>query len=98
MEQDLGLRNWMRTVKPVRPDFAALVAAAVARQATSPTAQVLAGADAGGARTVSLIELFGERARPGRAGAGSFNTGVAARLSPEDTELTRSFTDRLQPS
>lgn len=84
MELDKTARGWTQPARTMRPDFAALVAAAVARQATSPTAQVIAGTSEGAARAVSLIELFGERARPGRAGAGSFNMGVAARLNPEE--------------
>jgi hypothetical protein len=67
----------------VRPNFATLVAVAVARQAASPTAQVIAGAEAGPVSAVSLVELFGERRRKGGVAGASFNSGVAALLTPE---------------
>ena len=82
MKQDLSPSSWKRDAKELRPDFATLVAVAVARQASSPTAQVIAAIDAGPVRQVSLIELFGEHRRKGNACAASFNAGVAAALTP----------------
>jgi hypothetical protein len=84
LHHDRNLGDWKRSAQPVRRDFATLVAVAVARQAASPTAQVIAGAEAGPVTAVSLVELFGERRRRkgGIAGA-SFNRGVAALLTPE---------------
>jgi hypothetical protein len=82
MEQDRNLRRWKRNAQAVRPDFATLVAVAVARQSASPTAQVIAAAEAGLVRPVSLIELFGERRRRGSVSGASFNSGIAAQLSP----------------
>jgi hypothetical protein len=82
MKQERTSGGWNRKTRELRPDFATLVAAAVARQASSPTARVIAAADAGPIRPVSLIELFGEqRRRRGQVSAASFNTGVAALLS-----------------
>ncbi len=82
MRQDRRPESWKRTARPVRPDFATLVAAAVARQAASPTARIVAASDAGPVQALSLIELFGEKKRRGSASAASFNESVAARLSP----------------
>jgi hypothetical protein len=75
--------DWQRAARPTRPDFATLVAVAVARQSASPTAQVIASAEAGPVKAVSLVELFGERRRKGRVATASFNCGVAAMLTPE---------------
>ena len=81
---NLDLAGWRRTAKPVRPDFATLVAVAVARQASSPTAQVIAAAEAGPVTAVSLVDLFGARGRKRSVSAVSFNGGVAALLGPRD--------------
>lgn len=85
MKHDLVMADWTRRASPARPDFATLVAVAVARQSASPTAQVIAAAESGPVSAVSLIELFGDRARrrKGVAIAASFNSGVAALLTPE---------------
>ena len=85
MNHDLAMADWKRRARPVRPDFATLVAVAVARQSASPTAQIIAAAEAGPVSAVSLVELFGDRRRrrKGAAGAASFNSGVAALLTPE---------------
>jgi hypothetical protein len=82
MEQDRKPGLWKRNARELRPDFATLVAVAVARQAASPTARVIAAADAGPVRPVSLVEMFGERRRGGAASATSFNSGVATLLGP----------------
>ena len=84
MYHDRNLGDWKPSAQRARRDFATLVAVAVARQAASPTAQVIAGAEAGPVSAVSLVELFGERRRRkgGVAGA-SFNSGVAAMLTPD---------------
>lgn len=81
MKQDRRPKDWKRDAKEVVPDYATLVAVAVARQASSPTAQVIAAIDSVPARPVSLVELFGER-HQGSISAASFNAGVAALLSP----------------
>ena len=83
MKLDFDSSGWQRTSRPARPDFATLVAVAVARQSASPTAQVIAAAEAGPVSAVSLVELFGERRRKGSVAAASFNSGVAALLTPE---------------
>lgn len=83
MKLDFGTSGWQRSARPVRPDFATLVAVAVARQSASPTAQVIAAAEAGPVSAVSLVELFGERRRKGSVTAASFNSGVAALLTPD---------------
>jgi hypothetical protein len=83
MKQDRRPKAWRRDAKEVAPDFATLVAVAVARQASSPTAQVIAAIDAGPVPLVSLVELFGARRRGSVSGA-SFNADVAARLSPPE--------------
>lgn len=83
MNHDRSLADWTRRARPARPDFATLVAVAVARQAASPTAQVIAAAEAGPVSAVSLVELFGERRRKGAVAAASFNSGVAALLTSE---------------
>ncbi|HYZ49170.1 MAG TPA: hypothetical protein VE567_09790 [Sphingomonas sp.] len=76
------MADWKRRARPVRPDFATLVAVAAARQSASPTAQVLAAAEAGPVSAVSLVELFADR-RKGALVAASFNSGVAALLTVE---------------
>lgn len=81
MYHDPQVNDWKRGRSPARRDFATLVAAAVARQSASPTAQVIAGAEAGPVSAVSLVELFGERRRAGAVSAASFNSGVAALLT-----------------
>lgn len=84
MKQDRNLVEWKRTAQAVRPDLATIVAMAVARQAASATAQVIAAAEAGPVSAVSLVELFAERRRRrGTTSGASFNTGVAALLTPE---------------
>lgn len=83
MEQDKCLSEWKLTAQPVRPDFASLVAMAVARQAASTTAQVIASAEAGPVSAVSLVELFAARRRRGAVSGASFNTDVATLLIPE---------------
>lgn len=83
MRQDRSPEEWKRTARPAKPDFATLVAVAVARQSASATAQVIAAAEAGPVGPVSLVELFGRRRRRGTQDAASFNTGVAAMLTPE---------------
>ena len=83
MYHDRHLADWTPSAQPVRPNFATLVAVAVARQAASQTAQVIAGAEAGPISAVSLVELFGERRRKGGVAGASFNSGVAALLTPE---------------
>jgi hypothetical protein len=82
MEQDKCLSEWKLTAQPVRPDFATIVAMAVARQAASPTAQVIASSEAGPVSAVSLVELFAARRRRGAVSGASFNTGVATLLTP----------------
>ncbi len=82
MKPDRSPTRWKRQARELQPDFATLVAVAVARQASSPTARVIAAAEAGPVEPVSLVELFGERRRGGSVSAGSFNSGVAALLSP----------------
>jgi len=82
MRQDRSPEEWKRKARPAQPDFATLVAVAVARQSASATAQVIAAAEAGPVGPVSLVELFGGRRR-GAHGAASFNMGVAERLTPE---------------
>jgi hypothetical protein len=82
MRQDRSPEQWKRTAKPVRPDFATLVAVAVARQSASATAQVIAASEAGPVGSVSLVELFGPRRKRGADAGASFNTGVAAMLTP----------------
>lgn len=81
MYHDPQLSEWKRGRNRARPDFATLVAVAVARQAASATAQVIAGAEAGTVSAVSLVELFGDRRRRGVVSAASFNSGVAALLT-----------------
>ena len=83
MEIELGFAKRQRTARPARPDFATLVAVAVARQASSPTAQVIAAAEAGPVSAVSLVDLFGARGRKAQVSAASFNSGVAALLTSE---------------
>jgi hypothetical protein len=83
MEQDRKVAEWTRTAQPVRPNFATLVAVAVARQSASPTAQVIASAEAGAVEPVSLVDLFGSRGRTSAVAIGCFNSGVAALLTPE---------------
>ena len=83
MKLDLTMADWTARAQPVRPDFATLVAVAVARQSASPTAQVIAAAEAGPVSAVSLVELFAERRRKGAVVAASFNSGVAALLTPD---------------
>jgi hypothetical protein len=83
MRFEAGLARSKRAATPVRPDFATLVAVAVARQAASPTAQVIAATEAGPVSAVSLIELFGDRGRKAQVTATSFNSGVAALLTVE---------------
>lgn len=83
MRQDRSPEEWKRTAIPARPDFATLVAVAVARQSASATAQVIAASEAGPVSAVSLVELFGPRRKRGAGAAASFNTGVAAILTPE---------------
>jgi hypothetical protein len=85
MKQDRSPRTWKRNAQAVQPDFATLVAVAVARQASSPTARVIAAAEAGSVRPVSLVELFGDRGRRGSVSGASFNSGVAAMLDPPQT-------------
>jgi hypothetical protein len=80
---DPSIGDWKRSAQPARRDFATLVAVAVARQAASPTAQVIAGTEAGPVSAVSLVELFGERRRKVGVPGASFNSGVAALLTPE---------------
>ena len=83
MYHDPQRADWKRSASPARPDFATLVAVAVARQSASPTAQVIAGTEVLHVSAVSLVELFGERRRKGAVDAASFNSGVAALLTPE---------------
>lgn len=83
MKLDFGISGRQRSARPFHPDFATLVAVAVARQSASPTAQVIAAAEAGPVSPVSLVELFGERRRKGSVAAASFNSGVAALLTPD---------------
>lgn len=83
MKFEGGSADWKRSAQPVRPDFATLVAVAVARQSSSPTARVIASAEAGAVTSVSLVELFGSRRRSGTAPISCFNQGVAALLTPE---------------
>jgi hypothetical protein len=80
---DRHLADWTPSTQTVRPNFATLVAVAVARQAASPTAPVIAGAEAGPGSAVSLVVLFGDRRRMGGVAGASFNSGVAALLTPE---------------
>jgi hypothetical protein len=82
LKHEPGLGDWKRRARPARPDFATLVAVAVARQAASPTAQVIAAAEADPVSAVSLVELFAARRRKGAVVAASFNSGVAALLTP----------------
>lgn len=84
MKQERSPGSWKRNARELRPDFATLVAVAVARQASSPTARVIAAAEAGSFKPVSLVELFGEHQRGGSVSAGSFNSGVAALLTPPE--------------
>ena len=77
------MTNWTRSAQSVRPDFATLVAVAVARQSASATVQVIAGTESSAISAVSLVELFGERRRKGAVSAAIFNSGVAALLTPE---------------
>jgi hypothetical protein len=81
MKFEPGMAKRMRTAKPVRRDFATLVAVAVARQSSSATAQVIAATEAGPVSAVSLVELFGARSRKAQVSAASFNSGVAALLT-----------------
>jgi len=83
MKFEAGFAKGRRTAKPVRPDFATLVAVAVARQSASPTAQVIAAAEAGPVSAVSLVDLFGAGARKSQVSATSFNSGVAAQLTTD---------------
>ena len=57
MKQERSPGSWKRNARELRPDFATLVAVAVARQASSPTARVIAAAEAGSVKPVSLVEL-----------------------------------------
>ncbi|NNM77108.1 hypothetical protein HJG53_09360 [Sphingomonas sp. ID1715] len=82
MKQHKGISEWKLTAQPAKPDFATIVAMAVARQAASPTAQVIASSEAGQVSPVSLIELFAARRRRGAVSGASFNTGVASLLTP----------------
>jgi hypothetical protein len=81
MEVELGFAK-KRTRRAVRPEFATLVAVAVARQSASRTAQVLAAADGGRLTDVSLVDLFNAARVRGSLPSGCFNSGVAALLSP----------------
>lgn len=81
MKFEPGMAKRTRTAKPARPDFATLVAVAVARQSSSATAQVIAATEAGPVSAVSLVELFGARSRKAQVSATSFNSGVAALLT-----------------
>jgi hypothetical protein len=81
MKFEPGMARGKRATRPVRPDFATLVAVAVARQSSSATAQVIAATEAGPVSAVSLVELFGARSRKVQVSATSFNSGVAALLT-----------------
>lgn len=79
---DVDLRFAKRKRRPVRPDFATLVAVAVARQSATPTAQMVAAAEGGRPDEASLVDLFGTRRVLGALPTGCFHSGVAALLTP----------------
>ena len=75
--------NRKGSITPVKPDFATLVAVAVARQSASQTSRVIAAADAGDApERVSLVTLFASADARAAPAAGSFNEAVASTLTP----------------
>lgn len=80
MDVDLGFAKRRR--RAARPDYATLVAVAVARQSASPTAKVIAAADGRRIDEISLVDLFGAARVRGPLPSGCFNSGVAALLAP----------------
>ncbi|QHL89934.1 hypothetical protein GVO57_02715 [Sphingomonas changnyeongensis] len=81
MEIDLGLAR--RARRATQPDYATLVAVAVARQSASRTAQIVAAAQGDGDAGARLVHLFGTGRSNGAGATGCFNSDVAALLRVE---------------